>query len=70
MKKFGSVLLKILFILLLFLLALLSFTIYWTIYVWPDVSFDQIVFHITSPIAGTGSNLLVDFCLRALLPAL
>lgn len=69
MKKFGSVLLKILFILAIFLLALLSFTIYWTIYVWPDVSFDQIVFHITSPIAGTGSNLLVDFCLRALLPA-
>ena len=70
MKKFGSVLLKILFVLVLFLLALLSFSIYWTIYVWPDVSFDQIVFHITSPIAGTGSNLLVDFCLRALLPAL
>lgn len=69
MKKFGSVLLKILFILVIFLLVLLSFSVYWTIYVWPDVSFDQIVFHITSPIQGTASNLLVDFCLRALLPS-
>ena len=69
MKKIGKVLTKILFILALFLLALLSFSVFWTMYVWPDVSFDQIVFHITSPIAGTGSNLLVDYCLRALLPS-
>ena len=70
MKKFGSVVLKILFVLAVFLLALLSFSIFWTMYVWPDVSFDQIVFHIISPIAGTGSNILIDFCLRALLPAI
>ena len=69
MKKTGKILLKILFILILFLLALISFSIFWTMYVWPDVSFDQIVFHITSPIAGTGSNLLTDYCLRALLPS-
>ena len=69
MKKFGSALLKILFVLAVFLLALLSFSIFWTMYVWPDVSFDQIVFHIISPIAGTGSNILIDFCLRALLPS-
>ena len=69
MKKFVTVVLKILFILVVFLLALLSFSIFWTMYVWPDVNFDQIVFHITSPIAGTASNLLIDYCLRALLPA-
>ncbi len=70
MKKFKTALLKFLFVLAVFLLSLLSFSIFWTMYVWPDVSFDQIVFHILSPIAGTGGGILLDFCLRALLPSI
>ena len=69
MKKFGKVLLKILAFLLIFLVALLSFAALWTMETWQNNTMDQIVFHITSPIAGTSSDILVGFCLKVLLPS-
>ncbi|MBO4681804.1 MAG: sulfatase-like hydrolase/transferase [Clostridiales bacterium] len=70
MKKFGKVLLTILIALLVFFTSLLAFSALWTMYVWPDVGFDQIVFHITSPVGGTESGVLMSFVFRALIPSL
>ena len=69
MKKFGKVVLKILAFLLIFLVALLSFAALWTMETWQNNTMDQIVFHITSPIEGTSSDILAGFLLKVLLPS-
>ena len=69
MKKFGKVVLKILAFLLIFLVAMLSFAALWTMDTWQNNTMDQIVFHITSPIEGTSSDILVGFLLKVLLPS-
>lgn len=69
MKKFGKILLKILLILAICLFCLLSFSALWTIYMWPNNTMDEIMFHITSPVAGTSSDILIGFCLRVVLPS-
>ena len=69
MKKFGKVLLKILGVLLIFLVAMLSFAALWTMDTWQNNTMDQIVFHITSPIEGTSSDILAGFLLKVLLPS-
>ncbi|MBR3082254.1 MAG: phosphoglycerol transferase, partial [Clostridiales bacterium] len=69
MKKFGKVLLKILAVLLIFLIAMLAFAALWCMDTWQNNTMDQIMFHITSPIEGTSSEILVGFILKVLLPS-
>lgn len=70
MKKFGKVLLKILAYVLIFLVAMLAFASLWTMDTWQNNTMDQIVFHITSPIEGTSSDIIVGFILKVLLPTI
>ena len=68
MKKFVKVLLKILAVLAIFLVAMLSFAALWVMDTWQNNTMDQIVFHITSPVEGTSSEIIVSFILKVLLP--
>ena len=70
MKKFGKVLSKILITLAIFLIALISFSAFWTMDTWPNNTADEIMFHITAPVEGTSSAILIGFCLKALLPSI
>ena len=70
MKKFGKVLLKILAVLLIFLVAMLAFAALWTMDTWQNNTMDQIMFHITSPVEGTSSEIIVGFVLKVLLPSI
>lgn len=70
MKKFGKVLLKILAVLLIFLVAMLAFAALWTMDTWQNNTMDQIMFHITSPVEGTSSDIIVGFVLKVLLPTI
>ncbi|MCR4777152.1 MAG: sulfatase-like hydrolase/transferase [Saccharofermentans sp.] len=70
MKKFGKVLLKILAVLLIFLVAMLAFAALWTMDTWQNNTMDQIMFHITSPVEGTSSEIIVGFILKVLLPSI
>lgn len=70
MKKFGKVLLKILAVLLIFLIAMLAFAALWTMDTWQNNTMDQIMFHITSPVEGTSSEIIVGFILKVLLPSI
>lgn len=70
MKKFGKVLLKILAVLLIFLVAMLAFAALWTMDTWQNNTMDQIMFHITSPVEGTSSDIIVGFVLKVLLPSI
>ena len=69
MKKFGKVVLKILAVLLIFLVAMLAFAALWTMDTWQNNTMDQIMFHITSPVEGTSSDIIVGFVLKVILPA-
>ena len=70
MKKFGKALLKILAVLLIFLVAMLAFAALWTMDTWQNNTMDQIMFHITSPVEGTSSEIIVGFVLKVLLPSI
>ena len=70
MKKFGKVLSKILIALAIFIVAMISFSAFWTMDTWPNNTADEIMFHITAPVEGTSSAILIGFCLKALLPSI
>lgn len=70
MKKFGKIVKKVLCVLLIFLAALLAFAGFWTMDTWQNNTMDEIMFHITSPIAGTSSDIIVGFILKVLLPSI
>ena len=70
MKKFGKVLLKILAVLLILLVAMLEFAALLTMETRQNNTMDQIMFHITSPVEGTSSDIIVGFVLKVLLPSI
>jgi phosphoglycerol transferase len=72
-KKKGSVLSLILTVPVLFVVgfaALLAFTLRWALSFWADLTMDEIVYHLTTPLEGTGEDIMMRFYTLALLPAL
>ena len=72
-KKKGSVLSLILTVPVLFVVgfaALLAFTLRWALSFWADLTMDEIVYHLTTPLEGTGEDIMMKFYTLALLPAL
>ena len=72
-KKKGSVLSLILTVPILFVVgfaALLAFTLRWALSFWADLTMDEIVYHLTTPLEGTGEDIMMRFYTLALLPAL
>ncbi len=72
-KKKGSVLSLILTVPVLFVVgfaALLAFTLRWAFSFWADLTMDEIVYHLTTPLEGTGEDIMMKFYTLALLPAL
>ena len=70
-KKFGTW--KIFLTGLVFLFALLSFTLYFSLQFllgnWNELTVDEILYHIKSPMGGAGPHLVQLFLLSVLLPA-
>ena len=50
--------------------ALLTFTLRWALSFWADLTMDEIVYHLTTPLEGTGEDIMMKFYIFALLPAL
>ena len=50
--------------------ALLTFSLRWAFSFWADLTMDEIVYHLTSPLEGTGEDIMMKFYMFALLPAL
>ena len=50
--------------------ALLAFTLRWALSFWADLTMDEIVYHLTTPLEGTGEDIMMRFYTLALLPAL
>lgn len=69
MKRFGKIVRNVLAVLLIFLAALLAFAGFWTMDTWQNNTMDQIMFHITSPIEGTSSDIITGFILKVLIPS-
>ncbi len=49
--------------------ALIAFTLRWAFSFWANLTMDEIVYHLTSPLEGTGQDILMKFFLSAALPA-
>ena len=47
---------------------LLSFTLRWIFVTWPNLSMDELVFTINSPLEGTGNGMIVDYCKQCIVP--
>lgn len=74
-KKRGKrdIILLILTVPLLLLVAvasLLTFTVKWAFSFWANLTMDEIVYHLTSPLEGTGDDIMMKFYMYALAPAL
>ena len=68
-KKAGKIVSEVFFGLGMFVLSLLSLTVFWVIDTWKSISFGEIVLQLSSPIEGTSSDIINMFYLRCLLPA-
>ena len=53
------------FLLLFFIAALLT----WTLGYWHDITFDEIVFYLSSPLEGTAGNVISAFILKVAVPS-
>ena len=48
--------------------VLLSCTLRWVFVTWPNLSMDEMMFTINSPLEGTGSGMIIDYCLQCIVP--
>ena len=60
----GTVIGTVVFLLLFFIAALVT----WTLGYWHDITFDEIVFYLGSPLEGTAGNVITAFILKVLVP--
>lgn len=64
-NKFKS----IAFTVLIFIFSLLGFSIIWCLTTWTRLSMDELVFELSAPMRGVASDMLNNFFLKCLLPA-
>ena len=50
--------------------SLLTFTVKWAFSFWANLTMDEIVYHLTSPLEGTGDDIMMKFYMYAMAPAL
>ena len=60
----GTVIGTVVLVLLFFIAALLT----WTLGYWHDITFDEIVFYLSSPLEGTAGNVVTAFILKVAVP--
>lgn len=60
---------KIFISILIFLFLFLALTIIWAMRTWTNITFDEIIFHLTAPTEGTSVTVIRPFILTVLLPA-
>ncbi|MDO4804391.1 MAG: sulfatase-like hydrolase/transferase [Lachnospiraceae bacterium] len=72
-KRTGGKALRIIFTALVLLAVafscLLACTLRWAFAFWADLTMDEIVYHLTSPLEGTSDDIMMRFYTSALLPA-
>ena len=60
----GTVIGTVVFLLLFFIAALVT----WTLGYWHDITFDEIVFYLSSPLEGTAGNVIAAFIFKVAVP--
>ena len=65
-RKIGLILAAIVFMLLFFVAALLT----WTLGYWHDITFDEIVFYLNSHLEGTAGNVISAFVIKVAVPTI
>ena len=60
----GTVIGTVVFLLLFFIAALVT----WTLGYWHDITFDEIVFYLSSPLEGTAGNVITAFIFKVAVP--
>ena len=65
-----NVLLTILFVLFAFLAVWLTTSAVWAFSNWSNLEMSEIIFQLTSPLTGTGNNMIENYLIRCLLPAI
>lgn len=64
-KTIGFILAATVFLLLSFI----AFLVTWTLGYWHDITFDEIVFYLSSPLEGTAGNVINAFIFKVVVPA-
>ena len=55
--------------LIAFLLSLFGLAVLWCLRTWQRLSMDELIFELSAPLRGTGSDMIIRFILNCLLPA-
>ena len=63
-KTIGFILAATVFLLLSFI----AFLVTWTLGYWHDITFDEIVFYLSSPLEGTAGNVINAFIFKVVVP--
>ena len=77
MKKIKKVLVKIAVVLEIVLTAvfafiapLLLFSAWWMFRTWKNLTMDELVFHLTGPLEGTNSDIIIEYLLQCMIPSI
>lgn len=77
MKKIRAILVKIAVVLdimltavFAFIASLLLFSAWWMFRTWKNLTMDELVFHLTGPLEGTNSDIIIEYLLQCILPSL
>lgn len=77
MKKIRAILVKIavVFDIMLtavfaFIAPLLLFSAWWMFRTWKNLTMDELVFHLTGPLEGTNSDIIIEYLLQCMIPSI
>ena len=69
-KKSTSAILPVVFVIIVTLAVFIHAGLFWVMSVWNNLDVNEIIFHITSPIQGTGNGIIRQYVIKGLLPAI
>lgn len=77
MKKIRAILVKVavVFDIMLtavfaFIAPLLLFSAWWMFRTWKNLTMDELVFHLTGPLEGTNSDIIIEYLLQCMIPSI
>ncbi|MEE3420104.1 MAG: LTA synthase family protein [Lachnospiraceae bacterium] len=69
-KRTGKKLFTVLFVVFTFISLLVALSARWAFTTWSNLKMEEIIFELTQPLTGTGNNMIEEYMVRALVPAI
>ena len=69
-KRFIKIVIRILCIVFVIFVSLFCFSIKWMLKTWNNLTMDEVIFHLTTPLEGTNNDMIFEYICQAVVPSL